>query len=416
MAVVGRAIRWLIVLALIAIAVLWPLVVTGSSSAGQVDDPVTFSEYRADFHVDGDGNLDATETITAEFPSGRHGLFRYWDVANPNSPRVRQKPAITSILMDGNPSGTRCSARAAAGSGWPRSATRTATWTGHPRLRDPLHDPGVLDPGTPVPARNSPAPPVRPLTANSPSVFFWNVVAPSWNNSIDRADITVTLPADDHRCAVLGRLPGSGDACDDLTVNGTTMSVAATDLAPRTPVTVRLGRRHRRPPPRAELPWSYKWDRILGRSVGGLIWVAVPGCRRCAGVDADVPRHRRENAAVPAAVRPAGGARPGAERVHPHRSGPQERPDRHAVLSRRPRTDRDASRSATSMECPRHRRSRAMGGVDPVSVAVGGGAEGAAAPARSSRPRGRVTAGKGSAKAKTTDMAGRCRSGRSTRA
>ena len=28
-------------------------------------------------------------------------------------------------------------------------------------------------------------------------------------------------------------------------------------------------------PPRAELPWSYKWDRILGRSVGGLIWVAV---------------------------------------------------------------------------------------------------------------------------------------------
>ena len=103
MAVVGRAIRWLIALALIAIAVLWPLVFTGSSSAGQVDDPVTFSEYRADFHVDGNGNLDATETITAEFPSGRHGLFRYWDIANPNSPRVRQKPEITSILMDGNP-------------------------------------------------------------------------------------------------------------------------------------------------------------------------------------------------------------------------------------------------------------------------------------------------------------------------
>ena len=53
---------------------------------------MTFSDYRADFHVDGNGNLDATETITAEFPSGRHGIFRYWDVANPNSPRVRQKP------------------------------------------------------------------------------------------------------------------------------------------------------------------------------------------------------------------------------------------------------------------------------------------------------------------------------------
>ena len=52
------------------------------------------------------------------------------------------------------------------------------------------------------------------------------------------------------------------------------MTVAATDLAPRTPVTVRLGV-DTPPPPRAELPWSYKWDRILGRSVGGLIWVAV---------------------------------------------------------------------------------------------------------------------------------------------
>ena len=43
------------------------------------------------------------ETITAEFPGGRHGLFQYWDVANQNNPRVRQKPEITSILLDGNP-------------------------------------------------------------------------------------------------------------------------------------------------------------------------------------------------------------------------------------------------------------------------------------------------------------------------
>ena len=38
-----------------------------------------------------DGRLDAVETITAEFPSGRHGLFQWWDVANQNNPRLRQQ-------------------------------------------------------------------------------------------------------------------------------------------------------------------------------------------------------------------------------------------------------------------------------------------------------------------------------------
>ena len=28
-------------------------------------------------------------------------------------------------------------------------------------------------------------------------------------------------------------------------------------------------------PPRAELPWPYDWDLVLGRSVTGLLWVAV---------------------------------------------------------------------------------------------------------------------------------------------
>ena len=98
-----RVIRWLIPLALITFGLLWPLVLHGESKASDVEDPVVFSNYIADFVVNSDGRLDAVETITAEFPSGRHGIFRYWDVANQNSPRVRQKPEITSILLDGNP-------------------------------------------------------------------------------------------------------------------------------------------------------------------------------------------------------------------------------------------------------------------------------------------------------------------------
>ena len=71
-----RAFAWLIPLALIMIGLLWPLVFRGGSQAGPADDPVVFSNYRAEFVVDSDGQLDAVETITAEFPSSRHGIFR----------------------------------------------------------------------------------------------------------------------------------------------------------------------------------------------------------------------------------------------------------------------------------------------------------------------------------------------------
>ena len=167
MAVVGKVIRWLIALALIAIAVLWPLVFTGSSGGGSVADPVTFGSYTADLHVDGDGNLDATETISAQFPSGRHGLFRYWDIANPNSPRVRQQPEITSILMDGSP--IRYQLLSETGGRF-----RVAKIGDPDRYLDPgthvfevrYKISGVLDPGHTGARKEFAAPPARPSTRN----------------------------------------------------------------------------------------------------------------------------------------------------------------------------------------------------------------------------------------------------------
>jgi hypothetical protein len=66
-----RVLAWSIPLVLIAIGLLWPLVFRGESEAGPANDPVVFSNYRADFVVNADGRLDAVETITAEFPGGR---------------------------------------------------------------------------------------------------------------------------------------------------------------------------------------------------------------------------------------------------------------------------------------------------------------------------------------------------------
>ena len=37
------------------------------------DDPVSISDYRADLLVVGDGGLVGKETVTTQFPAGRHG-------------------------------------------------------------------------------------------------------------------------------------------------------------------------------------------------------------------------------------------------------------------------------------------------------------------------------------------------------
>ncbi|HET7665437.1 MAG TPA: DUF2207 domain-containing protein, partial [Mycobacterium sp.] len=255
-----RLIRWLIPLALIGFGLLWPVAFGGGSAASDVYDPVVFSNYRADFVVNGDGRLDAVETITAEFPGGRHGIFRYWDVANQNSSRVRQKPEVTSIHLDGEPvpyqmlweDGERFRV---AKIGDPNQYLSYGTHVFEIRYRIP----GVLDPGTTGADKAFASDTGAPST--SPSVFFWNVIAPAWNNRIENAEISITLPGNVGRaqCSIGNRL---GRPCTDLSAEGNTVTLSATNLSPRTPVTVRAGV-DVPAPSRLSLPWPYTWDRIL---------------------------------------------------------------------------------------------------------------------------------------------------------
>ena len=127
---------------------------------------------------------------------------------------------------------------------------------------------GVLDPGT-TGANKKFADSTGDAT-ESTSVFFWNVIAQAWNNEIERAEIAVTMPGEvgQAQCSVGF---GVGRACTDLTISGNRVGLSATNLPPRTPVTLRAGV-DVPTPPRAELPWSFTWDRVLGRSVGGVLW------------------------------------------------------------------------------------------------------------------------------------------------
>src|ERR1700687_1630552 len=268
---VGRALAWSIPLALIAFGVFWPLVFTGESGGAPPNDPVSFTNYRAAYVVDRNGQLDAVETITAEFPGGRHGIFRYWDTANPNQPHVRQVPTDISVLMDDKSIPMELS--------WENDKRFRVAKIGDPaRYIDPgthifqirYTVPGALDPGGIGPDRRFASSPGNP-DAGTPSAFFWNVVSPGWEVSIYRADISVTLPGEvsGAECSV-GY--GVGQACDDLTVSGNRVRLTPSTLQPRTPGTVGAGV-DVPIPPRATLPWSYRFDPIFGQSVSVVLWV-----------------------------------------------------------------------------------------------------------------------------------------------
>jgi uncharacterized membrane protein YgcG len=267
----GRLFKLLIPLALIAFGVLWPLVFRGGAEASSISDPVVFSNYKADFVIGSDGQLDAVETITAEFPGGRHGIFRYWDVANPNNPRLRQKPEITSILLDGEPPPYQML--------WEQGERFRVAKIGNPDqyLNPGTHVfeirysiPGVLAPGSAGADRQFAESTGQPTA--TPSVFLWNVIPQAWNNTIEQADISIVLPgeAPSAQCSV-GY--GRGVACSDLTVTENRVDLWAFNLQPHTPVTVRAGV-DVPTPPQVSLPWPYTWDRILGQSVTGVIWLA----------------------------------------------------------------------------------------------------------------------------------------------
>ena len=96
-----RIFGWLVLAILIAAGLLWPLAFGSVGASVAADDPVVISDYRADFTVAADGRLNAVETIRGEFPSGRHGLFRYWDVANPNSAPAATSHATTATDVAG---------------------------------------------------------------------------------------------------------------------------------------------------------------------------------------------------------------------------------------------------------------------------------------------------------------------------
>lgn len=236
------------------LAVLAPALFFNSGGADSESDPTTITKYRADFTVSDEGRLTAIERITVDFPSypSRHGIFRYFDIADPSAPHKRRIPEDVDVTMDGQPvsfemlkesQGRYRVAKIGSASSYVEPGEHT--------YRITYSIDGVLEEGT----------------DGTTSQFYWNLIPGGWAQRIDSAVLTVALPAapQSPQCAVGA---GATGGCE-VAVGGNAMSVTVGDLPPRTPVTVKVGLDVPTPDTGTTLPWTARFDPVFGRSLIG---------------------------------------------------------------------------------------------------------------------------------------------------
>ncbi|MCL3819147.1 DUF2207 domain-containing protein [Aeromicrobium wangtongii] len=267
-----NVLRVLALLLAAALVILPALFSGGSTDEATGPDPVTITDYQVDYVVTADGTLVAKETLTADFPAGRHGIFRFWDLQDPNDEHVRLNPEKIRVQLDG------------------ASVPFELQW----QLGRRVQVAKIGDPDSTVPAGThvytisyvvkgalSPADVGDGSFASSSwtdgkrdeSVFYWNVVPQGWQTRIDRSTSRITLPTESSLVQCTSGVDSAG-ACTIEGAGTDSVTVSTGELAPRTPVTVRIGLPIATPD-RVTVPWPVQADRALGQSVRNLVAIAL---------------------------------------------------------------------------------------------------------------------------------------------
>src|SRR5215471_15019795 len=93
---VGRLIALLVLCGVILFpAITWP------SLGGIQSDTATITSYVSNSTVSKDGQMTVTETLQVNFPDYKHGIFRFFDVQDPNDSHVRLVPHDIQVSRDG---------------------------------------------------------------------------------------------------------------------------------------------------------------------------------------------------------------------------------------------------------------------------------------------------------------------------
>ncbi len=260
--VVGTAIA----LGVIALLLCIPVLFYGNGEVEPNFEDTTITNYVADFDVAENGDLDVTETLTVDFPGyGKHGIFRFWDIVDDNAPNARRTPEDITVTRDG------------------RAEPFELSNEDHGRFRvAKIGDANTtLDPGEHVYVIKYHIDGV--LVENDEDVtesagrtmFYWNLIPGGWQQSIRQSTLTVHLPVsaqDEVQCAI-----GNGETSGCTVEGGGTQDLTITTdaIAPRTPLTIATALDMATPPQGNHLPWTGRWDRVLGTHVPVLVLVLL---------------------------------------------------------------------------------------------------------------------------------------------
>ncbi len=261
-----RVVYSLVLAVLTAIGLVLPMSLFRDNSATTGSDPVTITDYRADYKVAADGTLTASETVTANFPSGRHGIFRFWDLSDPADTGVRYIPNDITVQLDGGP--VPVDLRWETGRRFRVAKIGDANQFVAPGSHIYIisyNVKGVLAAGDSRAATNDSS---SSWSGAGTSRFIWRVVADGWQMPIEHSETTVTLPAEP--TAVTCRTSTSPADCQITRPTPTSVTVTTGPLAPATGVAVRT-ELPVAAPSRSTLPWPIALDPVLGRSVIALV-------------------------------------------------------------------------------------------------------------------------------------------------
>lgn len=228
------------------LGVFWPLLGTGGSDAGRAGvDTVVISDYRAHFTLATNGELTAAETLTTQFPDGRkHGIFRFWDIADSQDAGVRYVPDDVQVTMDGRPV----------------PFTTSSEQDGRFRVAK-IGDPDkYVAPGThryEISYRIGDA-----IRGDDPAQFLWRVIPNGWQMQILQSTSTIVFP---EAPTAFGCSVNDGSPCTVTRPAPTTRVVTTGPLSPNTGVAVKADLPFPAPT-RTTLPWSLRMDPVLGTS------------------------------------------------------------------------------------------------------------------------------------------------------
>src|SRR6478672_10489979 len=160
---------------IVVLAMFWPAF-NFFSTTDETPEFARITDYRATFDVDADGTMRAHETLTVDLPLGRHGIFRFFDIADANSPHVRYVPKNIVVTRDGGSDGVAILHQGEGRFVVARIGEADTTISGTHVYDITYRVDGVL------------------TDSGSDSQFYWNLIPSGWRMPIAQSTLTVTLP------------------------------------------------------------------------------------------------------------------------------------------------------------------------------------------------------------------------------